>query len=254
MKKIAKVAVGLTLAVSLTAGVAALAGCSGTPDKTGEAYGLVHGGSYVGYSRIVTNGDKVKDLTLSEICLPTQVKAADTVAAEDKVGEYYKTVSYGSVTLTYDADAKDYMNGTTPLKTYLQTEANAKAYYEAVTTNAVSVTVGGQKKTDVMTKAALSKDENGYWTREDKDGASYSRWKMNRDATVSYVKKYGLSKLLSLEKTADGADKKEDKDVTYWTDGTIVTDATWTDLNSDTTGKNYYSYAQLIVKANDAAK
>ena len=50
MKRIAKIAVGITMAATLAAGAGVLAGC--TPkaaDKTGEAYGLVNGGGYVGY-------------------------------------------------------------------------------------------------------------------------------------------------------------------------------------------------------------
>ncbi len=86
MKRIAKIAVGITMAATLAAGAGVLAGC--TPkaaDKTGEAYGLVHGGGYVGYSQITTNGDSVKELTLTEVCLPTEVEAGSDVAEADKV-------------------------------------------------------------------------------------------------------------------------------------------------------------------------
>lgn len=253
MKKIAKIAVGVTLAASLAVSAGVLAGCANN-EKTGEAYGLVHGAGYVGYAKIVVDGDKVKDLTLTEVCLPTQVKATDAVAEADKVGNYYKTVSYGSVTLTYDEAAADYMVGTTAFKTYLQTEANAKAYYEAVTSNSLKVTVGGQQKSDIMTKATLSKEENGYWTKQDKNDNDYSRWKLNRDATVEYVKANGVSKLNQLTKTASGTDDKSGATVTYWTDGTVVTGATWNDLNpSDKGGKVYFTYAELIIKANDVA-
>ena len=107
MKRIAKIVVGITMAATLAAGAGVLAGC--TPkaaDKTGEAYGLVHCGGYVGYSQITTNGDSVKELTLTEVCLPTEVKAGSDVAEADKVNGgteekptyYYKKVSYGSVT------------------------------------------------------------------------------------------------------------------------------------------------------------
>ncbi|MDE6075715.1 MAG: hypothetical protein K2G26_04690, partial [Clostridia bacterium] len=207
MKKITKAVVGVTLAVSLCAGVAALAGCSA--DKTGEAYGLVHGGGYVGYSKIVTNGNMVKDLCLYEVCLPTQIKAGDDVADDDKVvngtSAYYKTVSYGGLTLTYktvNEVAGYYTSANQILGDYLKAEKNAKAYYEAVTTNTIKVTVGGQEKTDIMNNATLNKEENGYWTRTDKNGESYSRWKMNRDATVNYVKSYGLANLSKLTKSS----------------------------------------------------
>lgn len=262
MKKIAKIAVGITLAASLAATAGALAGC-GDAAKTGEAYGLVHSGGYVGYAKITVKGDNVTDLTLTEVCLPTQVTAGGTVADADKVvvgtGDsakaYYKTVSYGSVTLTYDAD-NGYMVGTQKLAEYLNTEANAKAYYEAVTSNAISVTVGGEKKTDIMNKATLSKEENGYWTRKDKDGKDFSRWKWNRDATVNYVKANGLAKLSTLVKseTNNGKDPA-DADVKMWVDGNgIVTGATWNDLNpTDKKGKTYFTYAELITAANTNA-
>ena len=154
MKKLTKAAIGVTLAISLTAGIAALAGCSA--DKTGEAYALVHGGSYVGYSKIVTNGNMVKELELREVCLPTQVKSGDSVADEDKVvngnNAYYKTVSYGDLTLTYKTVGETsgyYTSANQILGDYLKAEKNAKAYYEAVTSNSIKVTVGGQQKTDI---------------------------------------------------------------------------------------------------------
>ncbi|MDE7401083.1 MAG: hypothetical protein K2N17_03410 [Clostridia bacterium] len=261
MKKITKAVVGVTLAVSLSAGIAALAGCSA--DKTGEAYGLVHGGGYVGYTKIVTNGNMVKDLCLYEVCLPTQIKAGADVADDDKVvngtSAYYKTVSYGDLTLTYKTVGEVtgyYTPANQILGDYLKAEKNAKAYYEAVINNSISVTVGGQKKTDVMTNATLNKEENGYWTRTDRNGESYSRWKMNRDATVSYVKSYGLANLTKLTKSSANwdADAKEDKSVTPWMDGSISTGATWNDFNTKPEAGTYYSYAQLIIKASNAAK
>lgn len=241
------------MAATLAAGASALAGC--TPkaaDKTGEAYGLVHGAGYVGYSQITTNGDTVKELTLTEVCLPTEVKAGDDVAEADKVRDggtednptyYYKKVSYGSVTLIYDATAKGYKVGETAFKTYLESEANCKAYYEAVKNNAISVTVGAESKKDVMTYNTLSKEENGYWVQGEKYKLG---WKGNRDATVKYVKDHGVKNLSNLEKNAD---------TKVWMDGTVSTGATWNDLNpSDKKGKVYYTYAELILKANEAAK
>lgn len=264
MKRIAKIVVGITMAATLAAGAGVLAGC--TPkaaDKTGEAYGLVHGAGYVGYSQITTNGDSVKELTLTEVCLPTQVKAGDDVAEADKVNGgteekptyYYKKVSYGSVTLTYDATAKDYKVGETAFKTYLESEANCKAYYEAVKNNAISVTVGAETKKDVMTYKTLSKEENGYWTKQDANGNSYSRWKVNRDATVKYVKDKGLKNLKNLTKSDEAVKDSYGADAKYWMDGTVSTGATWNDFNpSDKGGKVYYTYAELILKANEAAK
>lgn len=269
MRKITKALVGVTLAATMTAGIAAIAGCSA--DKTGEAYALVHGGSYVGYSKIVTNGNMVKDLELHEVCLPTQITAGEGVAEADKVTakvndhgslvdkSFYKTISYADITLTYKTVGEVsgyYTSANQTLGDYLKSEKNAKAYYEAVTTNSIKVTVGGEQKTDIMNNASLNKDENGYWTRTGRDGQKYSRWKMNRDATVNYVKSYGLSRLSKLAKNPESweSDAKEDKAVQTWMDGDISTGATWSDLNSKPEAGTYLSYAQLILKAGDAAK
>lgn len=262
MKKTVKIAAGVVLAGALCASAFAFAGC-GEKELKGEAYGLTHGAGYVGYSAITVKGDKVTDLTLTEVCLPTYVTAPETVAEADKVTvevvdhgntvekSFYKTIKIGETTFTYDATAKAYQTGTTTLNDWLKTEANCKTYYEAVTTNSLKVSVGGADKTDIMNNAALSKDANGYWNREDKDGNTYSRWKMNRDATVNYVKEHGVANLTKLVKSETKTpDVKEDKEVTYWMDGEISTGATWSDLNSEKEGS--LSYAQLIVKAYDA--
>ncbi len=236
MNKITKVVACVTIAaVAAVCGVAA--GCSA--DKTGEAYGLVHNAGYVGYTKIKVNGDKVKDLTLTEVCLPTHVKAGGDVAGADKVGSYYKTVSYGEVTLTYSESDGGYTVDGKTLKEYLREEANAKAYFDAVASDSVTVTVGGQKKSGVMTNAALSKELNGYWSGENISGQG---WMVNRDKTVGYVKNYGVSKLSTLTREEDGT----------WKDANgINTGATWNDLGSDKEGT--LSYAQLILKAYDAA-
>lgn len=250
MKKIAKIAAIVTLAATSVAGFGAAAGC-GSGAKTGEAYALVHGGGYVGYAKITTSGTTVSDLALVEVCLPDQVKAGDSVAAEDKVGNLYKCVSYGSVSLTYDGAAKDYVvdGKGVALKEYLRSFTNCKAYYEAVTSNAISVKVGGEQKTDIMNNSTLNKEENGYWSTATTVGSSKvegdSKWVANRDATVKYVKENGTSKLKSLTQNESG----------YWTDGTVVTGATWTDLNkADKGGKIYSTYAELILEAEKRAK
>lgn len=257
MKKIAKVVVGLTMAAAVAATAGAIAGCGSS--QTGEAYGLTHGAGYVGYSKIVVSGEKVKDLVLTEVCLPTEVTAAETVAAADKVtgtyvkrgkvytADYYKSVTVGSTAFTYDETIPEgsqasigykTSDGTT-LLSWLSSEANCKAYYEAVTTNAVKVTVGSEQKTDIMNKASLSKEENGYWTVE-----GTSKWKANRDATVNYVKSNGVANLTKLKKNVD---------TSIWMDGEISTGATWNDLNP-ATSDGYFSYAELIIKANEAVK
>lgn len=245
MKKIFKTLAVCAVAGTLCAGVAAVAGCNN--GTTGEAYGLVHGAGYVGYATVTVSGDKVTDATLTEVCFPTQVTADANVADADKVtvGEgdkaksYYKTVSYGEVTMTYDA-ADGYKVGNTVIKEYLKDAAKAEAYYKAVMKGEVTVTIGTEKKTGVMTKAALSKDENGYWST---NLGTKLGWKANRDATVKYVKDHGVDNLLKLT---------QNKDTGMWMDGDISTGATWNDLNSVKEGS--LSYAQLIVNAYNAAK
>lgn len=268
MKKIAKVITGVALLTALSATATVLGACGEKETTaTGEAYGLVHGAGYIGYAKVTVTGDNIDDVVLKEVCLPTHITAPESVAAADKVtgtvsdhgeivqSDYYKTVSFGGVTATYDATipegattSKGYMVGNQTLLKYLETEVNAKAYFDAVITN--SVTVNGGDKT-VMTNKALNKEENGYWERTDKNGAKYSRWKANRDATVSYVKSNGVGNLknLVLSSTAT-ADKYEDKEVKYWMDGNISTGATWADLNKSG-ASGYYTYAALITKAYD---
>ena len=269
MKKIAKISVGIALAAAFATTAGALAGCNNASGKngTGEAYGVTHSSAdvarFVGYAKVTYQNDKITDLVLTEVDCPSQIKATESVPEADRVAVagtsstsyYYKTVSYGSVTLTFDAALGDYKVGDTDFKTYLQSEANCKVYYEAAINNQIKVKIGDEQKGDIMTKAALSKEENGYWTTEDKDGQNYSRWKMNRDATVKYVKENGVDKLLSLTKsTTEVNDLKEDKKVKPWTDGTVITGATWSDLNPTPAPTTYVSYAQLIVNAANAVK
>lgn len=236
--------------------------------ETREAWGLVHGAGYAGYATITYKAGAISDVTLSEVCLPTYVTAGSDVADDYKVTAtinshgkpatkvFYKTVKYDTVTMTYDATldsngySKGYMIGDKTLVEYFQTEKNVEVYYNAVMNNAVSVVVGkkadnsDEVKKDVMTKKALSKEENGYWANDTHTGYD-SAWKWNRDLTVKYVKEHGVENLLKL---------KKDETTNTWKEGTIDTGATWTDLNSDTTGKGYLSYAQLIKKASDAKK
>lgn len=236
MKKLFKALLVFACAGTLCAGALAMSACGGSKD-TG-AYGLVHGAGYVGYATVtVDKEDKVTDATLTEYCFPTQVKDAD--------GGYYSEVSYGKVTMKYDEEGKTYKVGEQTLKEYFKDEANCKAYVDAVNGGKVYVTVDGAKKNDVMTKASLCKDENGYWSTNLNGKLG---WKANRDATVNYVKENGVSKLLGLVKATEG------DNAGYWVDSANVsTGATWNDLN--TTKEGSLSYAQLIVNAyNKVAK
>lgn len=281
MKKLTKTLVAVACAATLSAGAIAITAC-GNSGKTGEAYGLSHGAGYVSYATVTVKGEKVTNATLTEVCLPTYVTPDASVAEADKVAAkvlnhgavvdavYYKTISFNNVTFTYDgtldgegetAVSKGYMNGTQTLLQYLQTEANCKAYYEAVKNNNLIVKVGGQDKKDIMTYAKLSKEENGYWTvkpnaEKNETFEQYSQWKFNRDATVKYVKDNGVAGLASLKKATEnnvklpnGADKMA------WVDNNgVSTGATWSDMFKDAAPANYLTYAQLLTKAYNAAK
>ena len=240
---------------AIGAGLAATAACS--KSVKGEAYGLVHGAGYVGYATVTIDKvdqekGMVKNVTLTEYCFPTQVPK--TAKTDEAPATYYEEVKYGEVTMTYDADAATYMVGTQTIKEYFATPANCKAYVEAVNAGKVSVTVNGTADYSVMTKAALCKDYNGYWTRQDADGKDYSRWAWNRDNTVNYVKKNGVAALMGT--THDKSDKDpfnpEGNNVNYWQDATgVSTGATWNDLNDLAKAANggYYSYSMLIATA-----
>jgi hypothetical protein len=256
MKKITKFVMGVVALATLSAGALGFTAC-GEKTTTGEAYAPVHGGSYIGYSKITVKGDKVTDLTLTEVCYPTQITAADTVAEADKVTNssnktYYKTISYSGHEFTYDATASAYVlsDGTT-FGDYMRVESNAKEYYEAVVGNSISVTVGGAKKTDIMTYKTLSKEENGYWTKTYGDNdTEYSRWKLNRDATINYVKENGVANLLKLTKSTTAEKDAYGADAYYWMDGTVSTGATWSDLYKDNgSSVGYLTYGQIITKA-----
>jgi uncharacterized protein with FMN-binding domain/flavin-binding protein dodecin len=263
--------------------------------KTAQAYGLTHytkgAFRFVGCADITTKGTTVTELTLNEVYLPDQITitgtsktsaddakaavlttnnvAADDVVVLDTVAQsgtdeitytataYYKTIKYSNYTFTYDttngyADA----DGTT-LLSLMSYESEAKTYYDAVMNNSLNVVIGTANNTTIMGKAKMSKDDNGYWPKEDKDGNDYSRWQVNRDNTVKYVKENGVAHLLSLTKAAavdedplGKAETKTDTTYTEWVDGTIKTGATWNDLNPATKSvAGYLTYAELITKA-----
>lgn len=253
MKKIVKVTLCMLAVCALAATFAA---CQPEEEpeepvvKTGTAYSLVHGAGYVGKATVTTTDGKITGATLNEMCFPTQVKAAETVADDDKVNGYYKTVKYGSVTLTYDAEAEAYTVGGQTFVEYLQTEANCQAYFEAVAAGNVAVVVNGAEDKAVMTNAALNKDVNGYWTNtKDKDGNAYSRWKVNRDATVNYVKEHGVEGLKNLTQ-AEAVEDSYGANAKYWKDSNgVSTGATWSDMYKAEAPTNYKTYAQLFIAA-----
>lgn len=227
---------------------------------TGEAFGLVHGAGYAGFASITVKAGAITDVQLSEVCLPTYITIPNddtTIGADYKVKAtvkdhgkdvektFYKTVTFGSVTMTYDL-TKGYVVGDKTMVEFFQDAQNVKTYYKAVMANKVAVIVGEGdegKKTDVMTKAALSKEENGYWAG-DKIAAGQLGWKANRDAIVKYVKEKGVDELLKLELKELEGDK-------YWVDTNgVSTGATWTDQNTEKA--NTLSYSKLIKNAFDA--
>ncbi|MBE7088980.1 MAG: hypothetical protein E7370_05675 [Clostridiales bacterium] len=237
----------------------------------GKAYGLVHGAGYVAMGSVSYFNNVMVDANLIEVCLPTYVTVAEgaEVSADDVVvatvldhgneveKTFYKTVSYGNVTLTYDVEAGDYVDANgTAFKTLMATEANAKAYYEAVVTNGVAVTLGGEKNYTVMTNAALNKCVNGYWTaRVDINGdgetdANDSSWIFNRDETIKYLLANGADSLLGLAKTET---ESAVTGGTEWANGNLTCGATWTDLNKEG-AEGYLTYAQLLKNADTAAK
>ncbi|HBN13072.1 MAG TPA: hypothetical protein DD415_05610 [Clostridiales bacterium] len=233
---------------------------------TGDAFGLVHGAGYAGFASVTVKAGAITDVQLSEVCLPTYVTIPNddtTIGADYKVKAtvkdhgkdvektFYKTVTFGSVTMTYDV-TKGYVVGDKTMVEFFQDAQNVKTYYKAVMAGKVAVVVGEGnegKKTDVMTKAALSKEENGYWASANGSvltpatGKTY--WMANRDATCKYVKEHGVDNLLNLAR-ADAENVHS-----FWMDGTVSTGATWSDMNSKNT-TNYVSYAQLIKNAFDA--
>ena len=302
MKKALKGIAILAAIATVGAGASFAVGCGGNnsdvggvkepeaKEVVGVAYGIVHGGKYVGRASITAKGDKVTDATLGEICLPDHVtadKKTSEVSKDDAKSKltatgddyiiiesesttaatattpakttytataYYKTVKFSNVTMAFDATAKTYKIGDKTASAYLLADSvAAAAYYNSVLSGSVFVKVGEENKNDVMTENALSKDKNDYWTRKDKNNEDYSRWKMNRDATVNYVKEHGVANLLTLKQAATATpDAKEDKNVTYWMDGDISTGATWSDLNKANV-TTYVTYAQLLKNAYDTA-
>ena len=238
MKKLFKALLVFACAGTLCAGALALSACGG--GKKGEAYALTHGAErFIGYSSVTVNGDKVKDCVLTEVMLPGELKNEDKELI-------YKELSYGDVTIVYDATSKAYKVGSQSVTEYFyNNEAHCKEYYEAAVGNKISGKKVDSDASETVSKAVLSKEENGYWSTNlgDKLG-----WKANRDATVAYVKEYGISGLSSLKKATEG------DNTGYWVDGNNVsTGATWSDLYKETQPANYVTYAQLIINAYNVA-
>jgi flavin-binding protein dodecin len=173
----------------------------------------------------------------------------------------YKVVTYGNVTLTFNEEKKTYyVDDNTSIVQYFRDDAKVKEYYQAVQANNVSVKIGTTTNKELLTFKTLSKDENSYWrgTGDNNYGSSiaeadrteYSRWQLNRDATVKYVLENGVDNIFNLKKSDDAVTDTYGKKSYYWSDGTVTTGATWNDMNqTPTKSAGYYSYAELINKA-----
>ena len=132
------------------------------------------------------------------------------------------------------------------------TAAGQEAWANAVIANEVTLVLkAGDKK---VGNKEFNKDVNGY-------GGTRFDWIGQRNATVGIVMDYGVEALTTAELKVVSTTSDENGSITStkkaWfitVDGEKVqTTATWTDLNSDTAGKGYSSYAQLIKAAYDKA-
>ncbi|MCQ2771800.1 MAG: hypothetical protein MJ238_00790 [Bacilli bacterium] len=235
----------LTNKVMVILGAATLlASCGGSNAKTGEAYALCHGGSYVAGATVTVTGDKITAATLGEVCLPSYVQAAEGTAEANYVAgnvtshgttaeqKWYKEVKFGNFTLT--ASTKDDGSLQYTGADFSKAEV-CEAYYKAVMDG--SCKASGDV---TLTKAQLSKDENGY------GGANFD-WKANRDATVAAFIEYGAEACLAA--TQADADENGKK---YWTVNGVATGATWTDFNKVADG--YDSYIKVLATAYNNAK
>lgn len=242
--------------------------------KVGTAYDLVHGAGYVGKAVISTTKDyhgevTVRGAELYEYCLPSYITIADDQKATFdetdyvtgkvishgavKTQNWYKTVKFGTYTLTATVDAEGMLSykdaeGKNPLAT----AEGQEAWANAVIADAVTLVLkAGDRK---VGNKEFNKDFNGY-------GGTRFDWIGQRNATVGIVMDYSVEALTTAELKVVSTTSDENGSITStkkaWfitVDGKEVkTAATWTDLNSNTAGKGYSSYAQLIKAAYDKA-
>ena len=228
MKKTSKIVAVVLAALLVVAAVAVLAAC-GEPEHA--AYGYVHGNGVAKATVEFDSEGKIVAATLDEACVPTQVTAEAedgefTVTVGNKI--YYKTVKWADVTAVYDAEANGGKGGYVVGEQLLinggaedsffalnaEGAARAKAYFEAVAANKVTVVTSSGNRTDVMTAEKLLKSKNGYWAQSEKVALG---WKGNVEKTIAYVLANGVEGTL----TKDGT----------WKDANGVdTGATWTDM------------------------
>lgn len=260
MKKLTKTLLAVAAVAAVSASVAALGGCSSTATgETGEAYALTHSdGQYVSKATVTVRGDDITEATLTEVYTPvkfTSASADGDYTVDDNGTYYFKTIKYGSVTLTYSADESDYMIGSVTMTEYFKTESHAKEYFDAVTSDSVTVVLSTGNVTYIICNETANKDNNGYWTREDSNGNEYSRWQANRDATLAYVVKYDAAAFGTLTKSDTAVTDSYGVDTYYWYDAnSISTGASWSDMYITDTTRAATGYIQLLQNAYNAAK
>lgn len=241
--------------------------------RSATAYGLVHGKGYVGQASITVKNGSITVADIDEACLPTYVTSKEAIENVTVVGKYlnhgsvssanfYKTVKFGGVTMTYDATiadtsveeskqvSKGYMVGNQTMLEFFADANNCKTYFEAVSKDAVSVTTASGDKTDIMCAATLLKSQNGYWTSIN---ANALGWKANVTATCNYVKANGFTNVAAKEdlKHNEGyvaANDTKDADKMYneWLDKAgNKTGATWSDM-WDYVNLLHTAYSQIV--------
>ncbi|MGN1040616.1 MAG: hypothetical protein ACI4QL_04230 [Candidatus Fimimonas sp.] len=251
MKKQTKLLV-LVLAVVMALSVVVLAACNNGPKY---AYGLVHGKGYVGQATVVVENGSLVSADIVEACLPTYIKSENAIEGYTVEGTYsnhgkaatanfYKTVKFAGVTMTYDATldgeySKGYMVGTQTMLEFFAEEANCEKYFKAVSENKVAVVLADGENTELMSAKTLLKTENGYWGTPAETALG---WKANVEATCKYVVENGF----------DGAAAKEDFTQADHSATDAKLDNEWVDKNGVNTGATWsdmWDYFSLLKAA-----
>lgn len=241
MKKQTKLLV-LVLAVVMALSVVVLAACNNGPK---HAYGLVHGKGYVAQATVVVKGSRLVSADLEEACLPTHITSKNAIEGYTVEGAYnnhgkvdtanfYKTVKFADVTMTYDATldgeySKGYMVGTQTMVEFFADEANCEKYFKAVSENKVAVVLANGDNTELMSAKTLLKTQNGYWGSPAENALG---WKANVEATCKYVVENGFDGAAAKEdfvKTDNSATNAKLDNELVDKNG-VHTGATWTDM------------------------